>query len=63
MGGVGKQTALANAHLIAAAPDLLLAAKDACLHIADLGKMLNANYQNSPTFKQLMAAIKKAEGK
>ena len=47
-----------NAH-----DELVLAAKDACIHIKELAETLNADYQNNSTFKRLMAAIAKAEGK
>lgn len=43
--------------------DLLIAAKDACLHIADLAKVVDADYKNNSTFMRLINAINKAEGK
>lgn len=47
-----------NAH-----EDLVLACKEAALHIAEMAKIVKADYKNSPTFKRIIAAIKKAEGK
>ena len=47
-----------NAH-----DELVLAAKDACIHIRELAETLNADYRNNSTFKRLLDAIAKAEGK
>lgn len=44
-----------NAH-----DELVLAAKDACILLADLGKAIGANYAAGPTFKRLMKALAKA---
>ena len=45
-----------------AAEDLLLACKEAAVHIREVADLVGADYANSPTFKRIMAAIAKAEG-
>lgn len=56
---VCKETALANARLIAAAPDLLEALKDLCDDIEEAG----ATPLDRPAYYKARAAIAKAEGK
>lgn len=55
---VTKQNAEANAHLIAAAPDLLEACEEAVEQLWHLAK----DKQTNPWVKQLRAAIAKAKG-
>ena len=50
------EAAEANARLIAAAPELLEACRDAAIRL-EVG-----NFPNNPTYRQLAAAIAKAEG-
>lgn len=58
----------ANARLISAAPDLLLSGKEMCLLLREImkevrpGSTVLQTYQESPAFKRMMDAIKKAEG-
>lgn len=64
-----RHEAYANASLIAAAPDLLLAAKEAALVIREIAREYMPEstvaqiYEESPAFRNLMNAIDKAEGR
>ena len=52
----------ANAQLIAAAPELLLACKEACLILADLARAHGFNAENTASFRRFREIINKAEG-
>ena len=58
-----KGEGIHNAQLIASAPELLLAAKEAALLLKEIADMCKVNCLKSPGFLNLMEAIKKAEGK
>jgi hypothetical protein len=52
----------ANAHLIAAAPELLLACKEACVMLKEIADEHNISALDSPGFKNILKAISHAEG-
>ena len=53
----------ANANLISSAPELLLAAKEACLLLKEIADTCKVSCLKSPGFLNLMEAIRKAEGR
>jgi hypothetical protein len=53
----------ANARLIAAAPDLLLAAKDAAVTLANMVEAVRGDPRRSPCIMRLMEVVAKAEGR
>jgi len=62
---LGLKESLANANLMAASPELLLALKDTMLTLAEVAKSTNT-YEgliDSPGWIRAMAAVNKAEGK
>ena len=60
--GITTEECEANAHLIAAAPDMYEALSD-MVSIMDYLKQSDPSYSNAPAYKRAVAAISKAEGK
>lgn len=60
---VPREEAVANARLISAAPDLLIAAKEAVIVIASIAKARHLDPMQGTCMPGLIKAIKKAEGR
>ncbi len=52
-----------NENLIQAAPELLIAAKEASIMLSGIAELAKQDIKKSPGFMRLFNAIRKAEGK